>query len=96
MSEDHLTTEMVASLERLRRISDDRQADLQRRPTTASTSDAARREEAADRRQDVLDRRSEAADRRDETQTQREAMLDSRQADLDRRVDLLNERDSED
>ncbi|MEU8821536.1 hypothetical protein [Actinoplanes sp. NPDC048796] len=97
MPEDRFTAEMVASLERLRRVSDDRQADLQDRPPTSSTSDAARRrEEAADRRQDALDQRSEAADRRDETQTRREAMLDSRQADLDRRADLMDERDRED
>ncbi|MDY7090757.1 MAG: hypothetical protein SYR96_37415 [Actinomycetota bacterium] len=97
MPEDRLTAQMVASLERLRRVSDDRQADLQPQLPTVSTSDAARRrEEAADRRDDALDQRSEAADRRDETQTQRETVLDRRQADLDRRADLLDERNRED
>lgn len=91
MPVDRLTAEMAASLERLRKISNDREADLEGRRNSASSPEAEdpAKKEALDRRNEVLDRRAEAADRRDESQTQREALLDDRQAALDRRAQLL-------
>jgi hypothetical protein len=93
MPEDPLTAEMAASLKRLRKVSDDRQADQQTGAGTPEDSHH-RTEEATDRRSDALDRRAEAADRRDESQTRREARLDDRQADLDRRARRLGRDES--
>jgi hypothetical protein len=105
--EDHLTAEMAASLERLRRVSDDHQAGREgRQPSACPPGAAQRRDEAfddtldqrggaADRRDEAADRRDEAADRRDETQARREAMLDDRQSALEQRAQLLDRRESE-
>ena len=87
---DHLTAEMAASLERLRRVSDERRASLEQQQPTASPPDA------APGPREALDRRAEAADRRDETQARREAMLDERQAALEQRAHLLDTQENED
>ncbi|WP_229068421.1 hypothetical protein [Actinoplanes sp. DH11] len=99
MAEDsYLAGEMASSLERLRKLSDERQADLRRSPDVVSPPDDAaqhrtealdQRDEAADRRVEALDQRDEAADRRDATQSQRETELDDRQAALEQRAQLL-------
>jgi hypothetical protein len=90
--------EMAASLARLRKLSDERQADLQQQQHAAGPLDAAaeRRADAQDSRDDALDRRAETADRRDETQEQRETQLNDRQTALDQRELLLDRRESED
>ncbi|WP_030439971.1 hypothetical protein [Actinoplanes subtropicus] len=87
---DHLTAEMAASLERLRTVSDEHQADREQQQPTASPLDAAPGPGEA------LDWRAEAADRRDETQARRESMLDEREAALEQRAHLLDRRENED
>lgn len=101
----HLNGEMAASLDRLRKISDERQADLQLQQHIASQSDDAAQhrvetpdshDDAPDSHDDAMVRRAETADRRDETQEQRESMLNDRQAALDQREQRLDRRESKD
>jgi hypothetical protein len=99
MSESsHQAGQLAESLERLRRLSDERQADLEQQQHTAGPPDdaAQRRAEALDVRDDALGHRAETADRRDETQERREAMLNDRKTTLDQREQLLDRRESED
>ncbi|WP_080127855.1 MULTISPECIES: hypothetical protein [unclassified Actinoplanes] len=110
MSQDaRLAGEMAASLERLRTLSDERQADLRRQQeATSPTTDAQkhrgrildrrddaldRRDDALDRRDGALDRRAKAVSRRDEALTRRERTLNDRQAEIEQRAEVLDKRE---